>query len=256
MSTTALLWTLSFTALAALLSMYQRLGLERDIAVGALRATVQLLAVGYVLRLVFQSRSWLYTGLMLAIMVTTAVRVATRRGGRMPGTRSRVALAITTVEVVTVGLMLVTGQIRPVAEHVIPLSGMIIGNSMVTAGLLLNRLRSEIGLRREEVLVWLSLGASPRQAVASALKSAVRACMIPSIDGLKTVGLVQLPGMMTGQILAGADPVVAVRYQILVMFSLTSAAALTSILLGLMAYPLFFTTAQQLRPLGGIGTAN
>ncbi|BDG60999.1 ABC transporter permease [Caldinitratiruptor microaerophilus] len=256
MSTAALLWTLSFTALAAVLSVYQRLGLERDIAVGAVRAGVQLLAVGYVLRLVFRAHSWLYTGLMLTVMVAAAVQVATRRGGGMPGTRSRVAVAIAAAEIVTVGLMLVTGQIRFVAEHVIPLSGMVVGQSMVTAGLLLNRLRSEVGLRREEVQVWLSLGASPRQAVDRALRSAVRASMIPSIDSLKTVGLVQLPGMMTGQILAGADPVVAVRYQILVMFSLTSAAALTSILLGLLAYPLLFTPAQQLRPIEGSPAAD
>lgn len=250
MSTSALLWTLTFTGLAAALSVYHKVGLEKEIAWGAVRAAVQLLAAGFVLRYVFGANSWWYTGAMLLVMLAAAVQVATKRGGDLPGTRWRVLAALAVVEVITLGLMLLTRQIRPTPEYVIPISGMIIGNSMVTAGLLLNRLKSEIRLRQEEIRVWLALGASPRQAVADVLRSAVRACMIPSIDSLKTVGLVQLPGMMTGQILAGADPVVAVRYQILVMFSLTSAAALTSILLGLMVYGLNFTPAMQLQVLG------
>lgn len=247
MTTTALLWTCAFTALAAGLSVYHKLGLQRDILWGAVRAAAQLLAVGYVLRFVFGANHPVYMGLMLLVMIGTAVQVAIRRGGNLPGTRTRVALTIAGVELLTMGLMLLTGQIRLAPEHIIPVSGMIIGNAMVTAGLLLNRLRSELGLRQEEVRVWLAMGASPRQAVSGVLRTAVRACMIPSIDSLKTVGLVALPGMMTGQIIAGADPLVAVRYQILVMFSLTAAAALTSIGLGLTVFPLYFTRAMQLR---------
>lgn len=247
MSGTALLWTLSFTGIALVLSRYTKLGLEKEIVWGAVRGALQLLAIGYVLKLIFGTNSWLFTGLLLTVMVGVAVQVATQRGGNLPGTRLRVAIALGVTEVVTIGFMLLARQIKPEAMQVIPLSGMVIGPSMVTAGLLLNRLRSEMHLRRDEVQVWLSLGASPRQAVAQVLRTVVRSCMIPSIDNMKTVGLVQLPGMMTGQILAGADPVVAVRYQILIMFSLTSAAALVSILLGLMAYRLYFTPAMQLR---------
>lgn len=247
MSSTALVWTLAFAGIAMLLSAYNRIGLEREIAWGAVRATLQLLAIGYVLQFLFSSQSWLYVGLMLTIMLGVAVQVATKRGGGIPGTWPRVAIALLTTELLTMGLMLLTGQLKPEAQQVIPVSGMIIGNAMVTAGLLLNRMRAEMRLRREEVQLWLSLGATPRQASAQVVRTAVRACMIPTIDGLKTVGLVQLPGMMTGQIMAGADPAVAVRYQILIMFALASAAALVSILLALLCYPLFFTPAMQLR---------
>lgn len=100
--------------------------------------------------------------------------------------------------------------------------------------------------RSGEIEVWLALGATPRQAAAAVLKTAVKAAMIPSIDALKTVGLVQLPGMMTGQILAGASPLEAVKYQILVMYSLAAAAAICSMVLGLLSVSTFFNRHAQL----------
>jgi putative ABC transport system permease protein len=123
---------------------------------------------------------------------------------------------------------------------------MIIGNSMIVSGLLLDRMRAEARARRDEIRLVLSLGGTPKQAAASVLRGAVRASMIPTIDSTKTTGLVQLPGMMTGQIIAGADPIQAVRYQILILFAILAAAALTSIILGLLAYPSLFNRYQQL----------
>jgi putative ABC transport system permease protein len=127
----------------------------------------------------------------------------------------------------------------------IPVSGMVIGNSMVVSSLLLNRMKELSESMREEILVSLSLGASSRQASSHLLKRAIRSGMIPTIDSLKTVGLVQLPGMMTGLIIAGANPIEAVRYQLLIMFSFTASSALTSILLGFLVYPTLFTPAHQ-----------
>jgi putative ABC transport system permease protein len=98
---------------------------------------------------------------------------------------------------------------------------------------------------REEILVALSLGATSRQASERLTREAIRAGMIPIIDSMKTVGLVQLPGMMTGLIIAGTSPIEAVRYQLLIMFSFTAASALTSIILGFLVYPTLFTRAHQ-----------
>lgn len=238
--------TVVFTLMAVAVSYWQRLALERDILVGTVRAAVQLLAVGYVLYFVFHAPSFIFTVLMVAVMITVATQNAARRGKGLPGVTWRVLIALTLTEVVTIGLMLLLGIIRPTPQYVISLSGMVVGNAMVVAGLLLNRLQGEVDARRNEIRVLLSLGGTPRQAIQNQLRSAVRACMIPSVDSLKTVGLVQLPGMMTGQILAGASPILAVRYQILVMFALTSAAALCSITLGLLSYRLYFNQAHQL----------
>lgn len=108
------------------------------------------------------------------------------------------------------------------------------------ASLLLNRLKAEVVARKAEINVILSLGGTPKQAVHIILKDAVRASMIPSIDSAKTIGLVQLPGMMTGQIIAGADPVQAVRFQLVIVFSSLAVAALTSIILGKLVYRALF----------------
>ncbi|MGE5591338.1 MAG: ABC transporter permease [Bacillota bacterium] len=246
MSWLTLSMTLAFTALAMAASYWQRLALERDILIGTVRAAAQLLAVGYILQFVFSAQSPAFTVLMVAVMIAVATQNASRRGKGLPGVQWRVLAALTLAEVVTIGLMLLIRVIQPTPQYVLSISGMIVGNAMVVAGLLLNRLQGEVDARRDELRVLLSLGATPRQAIQNQLRAAVRACMIPSVDSLKTVGLVQLPGMMTGQILAGASPILAVRYQILIMFSLTSAAALCSIALGLLTYRLYFNQAYQL----------
>lgn len=246
MTTWSLLFTLSFMLVVAVVSMWQRLGLERDLLVGTVRAAVQLVAVGYVLQWVFGSESLLAMGAILTVMMAVAAHSAAKKGALIPGVRLAAFVAIGLAEVVTVGLMLALRIIPPTAQYVIPISGMVIGNAMVNAGLLLNRLEAEMAARRGEVEVWLSLGATPRQAAWTVLQSAVKASMIPSVDALKTVGLVQLPGMMTGQILAGASPIEAVKYQILIMYSLAAAAAVCSIALGLICITRYFNHSAQL----------
>lgn len=147
------------------------------------------------------------------------------------------------------GLLLGFHVIEATPQYIIPLSGMTIGNAMVVSGLLLNQMRREISTARGEIDTLLSLGATARQAVQDVMKRAVKASMIPTIDGMKTVGLVQLPGMMTGMIIAGADPVEAVRYQILIVFAFASSAAVTSIILSLLSYKLWFTKELRLQPM-------
>lgn len=246
MSTTSLLFTLAFMGLVALVSVWQKLDLEKELLIGTVRAAVQLLAIGYVLLWVFQVQSWAATLAILGVMLAVAGANAAKRGQGLPGLLSRVLAALVLTEVVTVGLMVLLRIIPPTPRYLIPISGMVTGNAMVNAGLLLNRLKAEMSARRGEVEAWLSLGATPRQATTAVLKAAVKAAMIPSVDALKTVGLVQLPGMMTGQILAGASPLEAVKYQILIMYSLSAAAAIGSMVLGFLAVPLFFNRSAQL----------
>lgn len=246
MSTTALFFTFIFVAFAILLSFWQRIGLEKDIMIGTIRAAVQLIAVGYVLQFIFQLKSWSLIILMLAIMITVATLNARKKGKGLPGVSWRIAVAITSTEILTMGLLVGLKIIQTTPQYIIPISGMIIGNGMVVSGLFFNRLKSEMETRREEINVYLALGATSKQAVSSVMQNTVKASMLPTIDGMKTVGLVQLPGMMTGMIVAGANPIVAVRYQILIMYSFTSAAAITAILLGILTHRLLFTKAHQL----------
>lgn len=249
MTTLSLVSTVIFVLVVAAIAAWQRLDLQRDLLIGTVRAAVQLLAVGYVLQWVFQAESWPALLGILLVMMAVATFNAAKKGRGIPGVRRWVFAAIALAEVVTVGLMLVLRIIPPAAQYIIPISGMVIGNAMVNSGLLLNRLQAEVAARQGEIEVWLCLGASPRQAANHVLKAAVKASMLPSIDALKTVGLVQLPGMMTGQILAGASPVEAVKYQILIMYAIAAAAAVCSITLGVLSISSLFNRDAQLMQL-------
>ncbi len=142
-----------------------------------------------------------------------------KRGKGLEGILWRIIFAVTTTEALTMVLLLRLHIIQPTPQYIIPISGMTIGNAMVVSGLFLNQMNREVQTSGGEIDALLSLGATPRQAIQQSLKRSIKSSMIPTIDGMKTVGLVQLPGMMTGMIVAGADPVEAVKYQILIMFA-------------------------------------
>lgn len=242
----SLLLALSFVLVAVMVSVKEDLGLERDLLIGTVRAFVQLMIIGYVLKIIFDLEKWPYIVLMLIFMVLVAARNAEKRGKGIRNVLPILLLAIGAGELVTMGMMLGLRIIPFEPQYVIPISGMIIGNSMVASSLTLNRIKAEIESRREEILVLLGLGATARQASGSSLQAALKSAMIPTIDSLKTVGLVQLPGMMTGLIIGGVSPVEAVKYQVVVMFMITSAVSLTSMMVAFFAYRKFFTERHQL----------
>jgi putative ABC transport system permease protein len=248
MSTTALGFTLVFIAITVLVSMRQKLGLEKEIMIGTIRSAVQLLLVGYVLQFVFNANHPALLILILCSMILVAAWNASCRGKGLKGIVWRVACSIATTEALTMGMLLSLRIIEPTPQYIIPLSGMIIGSAMVVSGLFLNQMQNEIQSSKGEIEALLSLGATARQAIQHSLKRSVKSSMIPTIDGMKTIGLVQLPGMMTGMIVAGADPVDAVRYQILIVFILAASAALSSMFLGLLSYKLWFTKDEKLLP--------
>jgi len=242
----SLLLALSFVLVAVIISFKEKLDLERDLLVGTVRAFVQLMVVGYVLEFIFALEKWPYIVAMLVFMVLVAARNAENRGQGIRNVFPILLLAIGAGELVTMGMLLGLGIIPFQPQYVIPISGMIIGNSMVASALTLNRIKAELENRREEIQVLLGLGATARQASGTSLQAAVKSAMIPTIDSMKTVGLVQLPGMMTGLIIGGATPVEAVKYQILVLFMLTTAVSLTAMTVGFFAYRKFFTERHQL----------
>jgi putative ABC transport system permease protein len=247
MTLLALSFTVLFIMATMLISFWQKLGLEKEIAIGTIRSAVQLLAIGYVLQFIFRTEHVVYLVLIIIVMIAVASWNAGQRGAGMKGIRWRIALSIMTMEVVIMVLLLSLHIIKPIPQYIIPLSGMTIGNAMVVAGLFVNQLRREVTASKGEIEALLSLGATAGQALQSVRKQAVKFSMIPTIDNMKTVGLVQLPGMMTGMIVAGADPVEAVRYQILIVFSFTGSAAVTSILLSMLCYKLVFTKDLQVK---------
>jgi putative ABC transport system permease protein len=232
-------------------SIRQALGLERDLVIGSVRSVVQLYGVGLILTAVFAAAHWYWVVLILMGMTGVATQAALSRLQKpIPGGHLIAATALTLSTAATLAYVLtVVVQVRPWYEpqYIIPLAGMILGNSMTSAALAGERLQGELRARADEVEARLALGFSGREAVQPLVRASLRAAMIPTVNGMMTVGLVQLPGMMTGQILAGSAPLVAIRYQIVVVFMLAAATAVSSLLFVRLAVRRYLTPAHQLR---------
>lgn len=249
------LWQLGLAALLVgvviAISARQALGLERDLVVGTVRAFLQLYLVGLVLAAVFAAARWYWVVLILLVMAAVATQAAVSRLRRpIPGRYAIAAAALTLSTAATLAYVLgVVVQVRPwyAPQYAIPIAGMILGNAMTSAALAGDRLQGELKARAGEVEAMLALGFSGREATQPMVRSALRAAMIPTVNGMMTVGLVQLPGMMTGQILAGASPLVAIDYQLVVVLMLAAATAVASLLFVRLAVGRYLTPAHQLR---------
>lgn len=246
MTYTSLSLTLIFVLIPLLLSKTLKLGLEKDTLIATIRSIIQLLAVGYILKFVFDAQSYSYIFLMIALMILVATLNARKKGKGIKGITWKIALTLIVVEFVTQGVLLGFHIVPATAQYIIPISGMMIGNSMVLSVLFLNRFTSEIASHQNNIELILSLGGTPKQAIHRQLMNAIKASMIPTIESQKTIGLVQLPGMMSGQIIGGADPIQAVQFQLLIIFALLTAATLSSIMIGFLSYPALFNERMQL----------
>jgi putative ABC transport system permease protein len=239
--------------LAILLSRRSRLDLEKDLAWGALRGAAQLIAIGYLLLVLFDHEQPLWVFLMLAVMLGVAAATSAQRVEHGPGWRvlfPRALLAIGAGAVVALVPVFVA-IVPPVpwfnARYLIPIGGMMLSNSMNTVALVFERIFATARAEEATIEQMLALGATDRQAIGPYVRSAVRAAMIPTINGLLTVGLVALPGMMTGQILSGTAPEQAVRYQIVILYQLVAVTSLSGILAATFSRRLLFTSRMQLQ---------
>ena len=238
--------TLIFVLIPFFLSKHFKLGLEKDTVIATVRSIIQLLAVGYILQFVFESESYIFIILMVLLMIGAAVQNARKKGISIRGITWKLIVTYSFIEILTQSILIGLKIIPPTAQYIIPISGMLIGNSMVLSILFLNRFTSEVENRRDETELILTLGGTPKQSIHHSLMAAIRASTIPTIESQKTIGLVQLPGMMSGQIIAGADPVQAVMFQLLIIFLLLTTAVITSIMLGFLSYPSLFNERMQL----------
>lgn len=245
MTLTQLALTLIFVLIPLVLSYTLKLGLEKDIIIATIRSTIQLILIGYLLTFVFDGNHPIYILLMILLMITAATQNIIKKGKGIKGITWKIVLTLITVEVVTQAILLGFHIIPFEARYVIPISGMMIGNAMVLSLLFLNRFLSELDQNEEQIELILSLGGNPKQAIHRVLMASIKNSMIPTIESQKTMGLVQLPGMMSGQIIGGADPIVAAQFQLLILFLLLTAATLSSVMVGFLSYPTLFNEKQQ-----------
>jgi len=247
MNNFSLVLTFSLVLLSLALSYKEKLGLEKDMLIGSLRAVVQLTLIGFVLKFIFSLDNLFFTTIILVIMVYNASTVAAKRGAGIERATLISFAAIFTGLVITLGGLISFKAIPYEPSQVIPISGMVVGNSMVATSLLFKSLLVNFQTKREEVEVKLCLGAPPKEASLSLIRDSIRTAMLPTFDSMKTLGIVQLPGMMTGLILAGVAPETAIKYQIMVAFMLAGAVSISSFVASYWAYRSFFTKFAQLK---------
>ncbi len=228
-------WDIALAAVLVLvngaISLAFRLGIERRLALAALRMCVQLGVVGFVLKFVFAQGSWAWTlGVGLAMVLLAGREIMARQDTRMAGGWTYgLGTASLMIAATTVLLFALAALVQPdpwyAPRYALPLFGMILGNSMTGIALGLDTLTTSARRERAAIEARISLGHSRREAMRAPLAAALRTGLMPIINAMAASGIVSLPGMMTGQILAGVDPLEAVKYQLMIMFVIAGSTA-------------------------------
>jgi putative ABC transport system permease protein len=241
--------SLALVAVAVAVSFWRRAELEQDIGVAVLRSFVQLTAVGYVIQAIFDTDSLWLVAALLAGMVGFGSWTARGRAKGVPGATAPIVLALAVAAAVTLGLVIGLHVFKAEPRYLVPVGGMVIGNSMTAVAVALNRLADEMHEGRRQIEAMLALGATSFQAARATLARSLRSGMIPLVDSTKTTGIVFFPGTMVGMLIAGAEPVDAVRLQLVLLWVLLGAVALAGLIAVSLGYRGFFTDAHQLREL-------
>ncbi|CAG9180119.1 ABC transporter permease [Cupriavidus pampae] len=236
LSTSDLVLASGLIVAGALLSLAMSLGIHRTLLVAAIRMVVQLLLVGFVLRIAFSIASpWLTLILVVAMILAAAREAGSRQERRLDGRwQWLLGLASVSIPTIVVTVLALVTALRPSpwydARHAIPLAGIILGNAMNAASLTLQTTFNTAWHQRQAIDARLALGADRQTALRPILRQAVRSGLLPTINTMAAAGIITLPGIMTGQILAGMDPIEAARYQILLMFLLSGGSILAVVL--------------------------
>jgi putative ABC transport system permease protein len=242
---TGLAASLVLVAVAVALSFWRRLSLERSIVWASARALVQLLLVGVALDFVLE-RNMAWSWAWVVAMVLFAADTVRRRATEVPGLFTLSLVAFAAAGVVTLFVLFGLGVFPLEPKTLIPLAGMMVGNSMTATVVVARRVLEELRDKRDEVEARLALGIAAPDAARPYVRAALRTALIPQIETTKAVGLVFLPGAMTGLILAGTPPLAAVKVQVAVMYLVLGAAATTTAVVALGVQRRLFTADHRL----------
>ena len=240
---------LSFTLVLAgvFISYKEKLGTAKEILYSITRAVIQLVIVGYVLTYLFNVNNAIVTLAMVVVISFNASWNASKRSNHIPHALKISLIAIFSAIILTLSILVLSGSVKFIPSQIVPISGMIAGNAMTTIGLCYRNLNSLFRDQRQQILEKLSLGATPNQASRTILRETIKSGMQPSLDAAKTIGIVSLPGMMSGLMFAGTTPMTAIMYQIMVTFMLVATTSISSYIASFLAYREFFNERQQLR---------
>jgi putative ABC transport system permease protein len=229
------------------LSYYQKLGVEKEIGVASVRTVIQLMIMGYILDYVLRIENLLVVITILICMILFGAYTSSKRSRQIEGVFFISFISILFGVMISLGVVLIANDISIKAQYVIPISSMIISTSMNANSLAMTRLQAEIHANKDQIEAALCLGATTKQASKNVIKNSIKAALIPSIDRAKTVGIVTLPGSMTGMIFAGISPLYAIKYQLLIECILIGAIAISVFISTLFTYRKFFTKDDSLK---------
>jgi putative ABC transport system permease protein len=229
----------------ALVARSRRIHVEGELAVALVRGLAQITAVGSVLLLMLRGPGWT-AALALAAMVVAAAATSARRARKVPGALQVSIVAIGAGAGSVVALMALAGVLEPRVLVIVPVGSMLVANAMNSNTLALERFRSEVAAHAREVEAALALGASPEVAVAPYAQSSFGASLIPAIDNLRSLGIVWIPGLMTGMVLSGTPPLQAAIYQFVILAMIFASSGLTCLVTTTLARARVFTPGEQL----------
>lgn len=247
MSIASLLTASILVMIPIAISNKEKLGLEKEIITSIFRAIIQLFIVAYILNLIFAMNQPLLIIILIFIMIINAAINTKKRGENIKNVFFISLIAITIGTTITMIVLVFSKAIDFKANEIIPIAGMIVSNAMVAINLSYRNLNNCFKAKRNEVEVKLSLGADIKEAASEILRESIKLSIIPTIDSAKTLGIVSLPGMMTGLIIAGASPMMAIKFQIIVTFMIISSSSVATMIATYLAYKSFFNDRKQLK---------
>lgn len=218
---------------AVLYSHRLHLGVEKTILINSARALVQLILLGFILSAIFKIHSFIWLLPIYFLMSGFAAYTGNQRLKLTGGIPIALSAILGGTSLVIFPLLLLD-VVSSDVEKFIPLSGMMLGNSMNIYTLFAERLRKETQSNRPLIEAKLSLGLTPKVALEDSIRDSIRASIIPLLNNLQTVGIVLIPGIMTGMLLSGMPPLIAASYQILIMYMLVGVSLFTAIIAALL----------------------
>lgn len=230
-----------------MISIVKKVGIAREYTIALIRGGIQLFATATVLYFIFEFEFWYYPiWLILAAMAVMGGYTSARRAGKMPRAYRITTPSILIGATIVLIVLAVTGAMPMEPQFVIPLAGMVFGNSMTICSLALTRLIREFETNKPALETMLSLGATPKEAMKEYSRMSIRSALIPNIDSLKTLGIIFIPGAMAGLLIAGTNPILAAEYQIIVYLMIIGGGIITSLAVVTLSKRLLFTKAHQL----------
>lgn len=240
-----------FVLILLVIIKVKNLNREKELIVSSLRMTIQLVITGYVLIYVFDNSSYIYTIGIIILMECFAIYNIFKQVNLELSNNLKRIIAFSIVVGTLIPLVFFSALVIKVSpwydpRYIIPITGMIIGNSMTGVSLGVVRLVSDMNSKRGLIETALMLGATPKVASREIVDNAFDSAILPTINSMVGIGIVFLPGMMTGQILSGTSPITAIEYQIVIMLAILGGVSLTTILLVQLGYKTFFNSESQL----------